>query len=63
MQVAEFFSLNAKILMDAENVKQQLENKQVMSLLEVPAAVRNALLKKHGGNVNAVMDEVRVHRH
>lgn len=59
-QVAEFMAKNAHLLDEIEEARKQIQhNAETEALLQMPEERRDALLRKHGGNVNAVLDEVR----
>lgn len=58
-QVAEFMEKNGHLLTQIEEARQQIQhNQRTEALLQMPEQRRDELLRKHGGNVNAVLDEV-----
>ena len=58
-QVAEFMEKNGPLLTQIEEARKHIQaDQRTEALLQMPEERRDALLRKHGGNVNAVMDEV-----
>jgi len=58
-QVAEFMEKNGHLLTQIEEARKTIQhNQRTEALLQMPDARRDELLRKHGGNVNAVLDEV-----
>ena len=58
-QVAEFMEKNGHLLTQIEEARKQIEaNQRTEALLQMPQERRDDLLRKHGGNVNAVLAEV-----
>lgn len=57
--VALFMEKNGHLLTQIEEARKHIEaNARTEALLQMPEARRDELLRKHGGNVNAVLDEV-----
>lgn len=57
--VALFMEKNGHLLVQIEQARKQIEdNARTNALLQVPEQRRDALLVKHGGNVNAVLREI-----
>lgn len=58
-QVAEFMAKNQHLLDQIEEARKQIQaNQRTEALLQMPEERRDALLRKYGGNVNAVLDAV-----
>jgi hypothetical protein len=58
--VENFFEINAGILVESfSNAKRELDNAEVTALLNIDKDRMKELVMKHGGNINAVLGELR----